>query len=50
LWWVFFSFFFFYRWGLENYLLGMARNCDPPDLCLLSRKDYRREPLAHCYF
>jgi hypothetical protein len=27
-----------------NYLLGLALNCDPPDLCLLSSWDYRREP------
>jgi hypothetical protein len=26
----------FLRWGLENYLPGLALNCDPPDLCLLS--------------
>jgi hypothetical protein len=25
-------------------LLGLAKNHDPPDLCLLSGWDYRREP------
>jgi hypothetical protein len=25
---------------------GLASNCDPPHLCLLSSEDYRREPLA----
>jgi hypothetical protein len=29
-----------------NYLPLLALNCDPPDLCLLSSKDYGREPLA----
>jgi hypothetical protein len=29
-----------------NYLLGLASNCDPPDLCLLNSKNYRHEPLA----
>jgi hypothetical protein len=28
-----------------NYLPGLASNLDPPDLCLLSSWDYRREPL-----
>jgi hypothetical protein len=28
-----------------NYLPGLALNLDPPDLCLLSSWDYRREPL-----
>jgi hypothetical protein len=27
--------------SLKNYLPGLASNCDPPDLCLLSSKDYR---------
>jgi hypothetical protein len=27
-----------------NYLFGLALKCDPPDLCLLSSWDYRREP------
>jgi hypothetical protein len=31
---------------LENGLLGLALNPDPPDLCLLSSWDYRREPLT----
>jgi hypothetical protein len=26
----------FWRWGLVNYLLRLASNCDPPDLSLLS--------------
>jgi hypothetical protein len=29
-----------------NYLLGLASNCDPPDLCLLTSQDYRHESLA----
>jgi hypothetical protein len=29
-----------------NYLSGLASNCDPPDLCLLSSYDYRCEPLV----
>jgi hypothetical protein len=32
--------------GFENYFLGLASNHDPPDLCLVSSQDYRREPLA----
>jgi hypothetical protein len=32
--------------GSLNYLPGLASNCDPPDLCLLSSWDYRHEPLA----
>jgi hypothetical protein len=27
----------FWRWGLMNYLPGLASNCDPPDLSLSSR-------------
>jgi hypothetical protein len=27
-----------------NYLPGLASNCDPPDLCLLSSWDCRCEP------
>jgi hypothetical protein len=34
----------FLRQGLMNYLPGLALNCDPPDLCLLSRWDNRCEP------
>jgi hypothetical protein len=35
-----------------NNLPGLALNRDPPDLCLLSSWDYRREPLvpALCFF
>jgi hypothetical protein len=33
----------FSREGLANYLLGLAWNHNPPDLCLLSSKDYRQE-------
>jgi hypothetical protein len=29
-----------------SYLHGLASNCDPPDLCLLSSCDYRYEPLV----
>jgi hypothetical protein len=29
-----------------NYLPGLASNHDPPDLCLQSSQDYRREPLV----
>jgi hypothetical protein len=36
----------FSRQGLANYLLRLASNCDPPDLCLLSSWDYRHEPPA----
>jgi hypothetical protein len=32
--------------GLSNYLPRLALNRDPPDLCLLSSWDYRREPPA----
>jgi hypothetical protein len=27
---------FIWRWSLENYLPGLALNCDPPDLSLPS--------------
>jgi hypothetical protein len=37
---------YFLRQGLKNYLPGLALNLDPPDLCLLSSWDYRREPPA----
>jgi hypothetical protein len=33
----------FLRWGLLNYLPGLALYSDPPDLCLLSSQDYRCE-------
>jgi hypothetical protein len=29
-----------------NCLPGLSLNRDPPDLCLMSSKDYRREPPA----
>jgi hypothetical protein len=29
-----------------NYLTGLASKHDPPDLCLLSSEDYRRETLV----
>jgi hypothetical protein len=29
-----------------NYLPGLALNCDPPDLCPMSSKDYRCESPA----
>jgi hypothetical protein len=32
------------RWDLANFLPGLALNCDPPDLYLLSSWDYRCEP------
>jgi hypothetical protein len=35
--------FFFLKYGLLNYLLGLASNHDPSDFCLLSSKDYRCE-------
>jgi hypothetical protein len=34
---------FFEMGGLSNYLLGLALNCDLPDLCLLSSWDYKCE-------
>jgi hypothetical protein len=30
----------------QTILLGLASNRDPPDLCLLSSKDYKHEPLS----
>jgi hypothetical protein len=44
---------FFSRWGLLNYLLGLALNLDPLDLCFLSSYDYRHEPQVpgiFCYY
>jgi hypothetical protein len=32
-----------------NYLPGLASNDNPPELCLLSTWDYRREPLVPTY-
>jgi hypothetical protein len=36
----------FWRWGLSNYLQGLALNLDPPDLSLPSSWDYSHEPLV----
>jgi hypothetical protein len=36
----------FSRWGLTNYLPGLASICDLNDLWLLISQDYRCEPLA----
>jgi hypothetical protein len=36
----------FSRQVFMNYLLRLALNCDPPDLCLLNRWYYRHEPLC----
>jgi hypothetical protein len=38
--------FFFLNRVSQNYLPRLALNLDPPDLCLLSSYDYRREPPA----
>jgi hypothetical protein len=32
-----------------NYFLGLALNCDPPNLSLTSSQDYRHEPLVPGY-
>jgi hypothetical protein len=32
------------RWGLGNFLSGLASNHDPPNLCLSSSLDYKRKP------
>jgi hypothetical protein len=34
--------FFFLKWDLRNYLLGLASNLDPHDFCLLTSQAYRR--------
>jgi hypothetical protein len=31
----------FWRWGLEDYLPGLALNLDPPNFSQPSNKDYR---------
>jgi hypothetical protein len=36
----------FWRWGISNYLPGLASNLSPPNLSLLSSYDYRLEPLV----
>jgi hypothetical protein len=36
----------FWRWGLEDYLPGLALSYDPPNLSLPSSWDYRRGLLA----
>jgi hypothetical protein len=33
--------FYWLRWGLGNFMLGLTSNCDPPNHCLLSSWDYR---------
>jgi hypothetical protein len=40
----------FWRWGLSNYLPGVAMNCDSPDLSLPNGLDYRCEPLMPVFF
>jgi hypothetical protein len=37
---------FFEIGSSQSYLPGLAWNFDPPDLCLLSRQNYRCEPRA----
>jgi hypothetical protein len=39
-----FSHFTFFEMGLAIYLPGLVLNRGPPDLCLPSSWDYRREP------
>jgi hypothetical protein len=39
----------FWRWSLANYLLGLALNCDLPNLSFPNSKDYRDElPAPGC--
>jgi hypothetical protein len=38
--------FYEWRWGPANILPKLASNHNPPDLCLPSSQDYRREPLC----
>jgi hypothetical protein len=33
------------KWGLTNFLLRLASNHNPLDLCLPSSQDYKYEPL-----
>jgi hypothetical protein len=41
----------FWRWGLENYLSGLASNLNPPNLSLLNSWDYKhRHPASSGYF
>jgi hypothetical protein len=38
--------FYLLKWCLANFFPKLASNCDPLDLCLLSSRHYRHEPLA----
>jgi hypothetical protein len=41
------------RWGLANFLSVLVLNCDPPDPCFLSRRDYKWAipcPTSHTCF
>jgi hypothetical protein len=36
----------FWRWGLVNYLPGLALKHNPPNLIIPSSEDYKHEPVA----